>query len=288
MQTPDLHPEINELRQRCATLRAELTEVLKEWHRLSVVERPQLLSAYDTHFGMFEADRQAVAFKSAVLFRKIELLMVKISRGETITSQIVDLVNTVVEKEFERVASSEQRVASESSGVVNGELVPMYRTLAKKLHPDAVGEDPFLRSLWERVQTAYADKDAYQLQRLLELLVNENGQNQVTDTWGLERWRAEERKLSTRLRMEQRKLERLRTEEPFSIADEITDEVWIKQHTTDLEADLASHRAVYEERQKRYNELTANVLQSTDPTPDEKERQQFNNDFFDNTYFGGR
>jgi len=288
VQTPDLHPEINELRQRCATLRAELTEVLKEWHRLSVVERPQLLSAYDTHFGMFEADRQAVAFKSAVLFRKIELLMVKISRGETITSQIVDLVNTVVEKEFERVASSEQRVASESSGVVNGELVPMYRTLAKKLHPDAVGEDPFLRSLWERVQTAYADKDAYQLQRLLELLVNENGQNQVTDTWGLERWRAEERKLSTRLRMEQRKLERLRTEEPFSIADEITDEVWIKQHTTDLEADLASHRAVYEERQKRYNELTANVLQSTDPTPDEKERQQFNNDFFDNTYFGGR
>ena len=42
-----------------------------------------------------------------------------------------------------------------------------------------------------------------------------------TDLWDLERWRSEAQHLESRVGMEERKLDRLRKEEPFNIAEQV-------------------------------------------------------------------
>ena len=302
MQPPIQHPEVQQLRQRCNELRMELSARITQWHQLSVIERPQLLALYDKEFGSLELQRQRIAFDSSKLFRKIELLSLKVNRGETLTAEIVGLVSVIVEKEFERIASSEQRVASseqqtssnengtgnEVLGTTNADLQPLYRAVVKKLHPDAVGDDPQLKQMWERAQAAYVDKDVRQLQNLLDVLAMHDENDAITMAWGVERWKLEEKRLSQRLRMENRKLERLKREEPFSIATKIEDQDWVAQHRSDLTSEIATQESVFEERQRLYHDLTAHLGEVTPQALQDDEKKTFDNDFMENTYFGGR
>lgn len=300
MQTPTLHPDVDVLRTSCRALRAALQSVTEEWYRLSTQERPRIVHAYDRYFGDLEKEQQRLALDFAELQRRVELLTVKAARGERLTPAVVDYIDMVVDREyaryrkrmgdlFDRTTAEREAEAQATADVPDDrELVTMYRTLVKRLHPDArpagAESDP---TLWERVQQAYQARNVSQLRSLLVLAGAQPGADEGDAALGIEALRKEEARLAGRLRVEQRKLDRLRAEEPFSIATDIDDAYWRERHRRTLEDAIAQRRAAIVEHRQHYRDLTGR--EPGGPAAETlQESQTFDRDFMEHTYFGTR
>lgn len=296
-----LHPDVEPLRERLRALQAELRSALDDWHQLSTETRPRLQATYNQYFGDLERDLQVSALKSAELFRRVELLSIKVQRGETLTTHIIDLVNQVVDAEYARLAmrihevfelDAEKRERQNSSPEArNGEpeLTAMYRTLAKQLHPDvasgSLATDP---TIWHRVQRAYAAKNVSQMKSLLSMLGTETVLQNGSENWDLQRWHVEVERLETRVRVEQRKVRRLRSEEPFTLEAMLDSEHLRDRHRSDLLKAIHAKKRDIEENTIRYSELTGGMSPSDITALKTKDEQRFDDDFLKNTYFGQR
>jgi hypothetical protein len=300
MCAPVVHPDVARLRARCIELRGQLRSAAEEWHRLSTKERPRLSSIYDLYFGDMEREYQRLALDDAELFRRIELLSIKVARGEVLTPEMIDYVNRVVDKEYERYrqrireafdmngVEREEAARQRGNAPSDDELVKMYRTLVKRLHPDAVGEQPDLEPMWQRVQDAYAERNVSQLRSILAMLEADIVDDASMDGWDVARLQREIDTLSSRLRVEERKLARLRATEPLSIGDKIEDGEWRAMHKRMLEDRMNEKRKEYDDHRARYREITGgDVVPGTDPTRSDEDRQR-DEDFMQNTYFGQR
>lgn len=289
----DHHPEIQALCATCAEHRRAIRAALEEWHELTTVMKPTLMDLYNKHFGVLEIQRQRLALQYAELFRRVELLSIKIQRGEKLTEESVAVVNRVVDAEYARVRQRfSETIIGEGTkpppvNTSSEELVKMYRVLAKQVHPDAKGTAADATS-WHQVQQAYAQKDAPRLRALITALGADEPVDQDCYAWDLDRWRNEEMVLGTRRRIEERKLERLRNEDPFAIAVQLEDPVWIENHTKELNAELDRRTAEIAEQQKIYAELTNGLVTADQLKNVTQEQQQFAQDFMENTYFGNR
>ncbi len=300
MTTPVLHPEIEQLKRRYHETRSALRDVIEQWHVLSNEVRPRLTATYDRYFGELERELQFASLESAELFRRVELLSIKVARGEKLTTEIIDLINQVVDKEYARFKrrlreafnmDTEQRERSAQLRVDahdDEELVKMYRTLVKKLHPDAAGESAPGTEAWHRVQNAYRDRNVSQLRSLLAFFGVGDTSDQQTNTWDHDRWTCEVQALESRLHVEQRKLARLQGEEPFAIESSLTDEVWREQHFATLRASIRAKLKEIDENNEHYRELTGGSVPLGSDALKSTEEQGFEEDFMKNTYFGQR
>lgn len=298
-----VHPDIAPLRERLCELRLELRNAIDDWHRLSTEVRPRLHALYHTHFGELEHELQQSALAAAEMFRRVELLSIKHERGEQLTQQIVDLINDVVDKEYARFAmrvkeafEMDQRQRDDAARARNGqasdnELVSMYRTLVKQLHPDvaeAHDDDAKDGGVWHQVQSAYASRNAGQLRSLLAVLGADEALTREADEWGIDRWRHEVEEIERRLGLEQRKLRRLRAEEPFTMERDLDDETWRTRHRDDLARAIARKKDELRESERRYAELTEGLVPRGQNPAKSKEERSFDEDFMTNTYFGQR
>lgn len=298
-----VHPDVAPLQQRVRELRAELRSALDEWHRLSTEVRPRLHAAYNRYFGLLERELQEVALAAAEMFRRVELLSIKHERGEKLTAEIVDLINQVVDKEYARFTmrvqeafrmderQREQAARSREAEGSDTELVAMYRTLVKQLHPDVAetpGEESGNESFWHQVQQAYATRNAAQLRSMLTLLGANEALERESGDWGVERWRQEADILEQRLAVEQRKLLRLRSQEPFTMERELDDEVWRTRHHEDLVRAIAVKNNELRDSRRRYDELTGGLVPPGNNPTKSKQEQTFEENFMTNTYFGQR
>lgn len=300
MCAPVLHPEIQQLQRQCSDLRGRIRAAVEEWHQRSTVERPRLAALYDRYFGALERDYQRLAVQTAELFRRVELLSIKVARGERLTPDIIENVNRVVDKEYARFhrrlheafdMTSEQRnaqAAAQAEQHDDDELVKTYRVLVKKLHPDAVGQASDVDPLWQQVQDAYTSRNLQHLRSILSMLEADVSSDQTTQGWSIERLQREVGLLTSRLDMERRKLTRLRASEPLSLADQLTDASWRDAHELDLRARLVAKQREYDETQRRYIEITgSDVIPGVNPNRSAEERDE-ERDFMEHTYFGAR
>ena len=294
-----LHTQIQELRERCTDLRDALKDVALKYHTVTMDERPRLLELYDRLFGELESKRQQLALEAAEIFRRVELLTIKVSRGENLTQEVIDLINMVVDKEYEkfkqRVKDSlntsaigrENNARKKVADASEDDLVSMYRTLAKQLHPDSASETEDSIAAWHSVQEAYQERNAERLRTLLMMYSNDN-QASPSESWTLERWQREERELSARLRLDKRSLNRVLSQEPLIIAKELEDDAWIARHRDELLTDIIARKNEIDTNVHRYEELTGGGPAPVAKTETEKEAERFEEDFIENTYFGGR
>jgi len=300
MCAPVLHPEIQQLQRQCSDLRGRIRAAVEEWHQRSTVERPRLAALYDRYFGALERDYQRLAVQTAELFRRVELLSIKVARGERLTPDIIENVNRVVDKEYARFhrrlheafdMTSEQRnaqAAAQAEQHDDDELVKTYRVLVKKLHPDAVGQASDVDPLWQQVQDAYTSRNLQHLRSILSMLEADVSSDQTTQGWSIERLQREVGLLTSRLDMERRKLTRLRASEPLSLADQLTDASWRDAYELDLRARLVAKQREYDETQRRYIEITgSDVIPGVNPNRSAEEREE-ERDFIEHTYFGAR
>lgn len=300
MCAPVIHPEVLQLQRQCSDLRGRIRAAVEEWHQCSTVERPRLAALYDRYFGALERDYQRLAVHTAELFRRVELLSIKVARGERLTPDIIENVNRVVDKEYARFhrrlheafdMTAEQRnaEAAERPGQHDDdELVKTYRVLVKKLHPDAVGQVADVDPLWQQVQAAYTSRNLQHLRSILSMLEADVSNDNTTQGWSIERLQREVGLLTSRLDMELRKLARLRASEPLTLAEGLIDPSWRDAHELDLRARLVTKQREYDETQRRYIEITGHhVIPGVNPNRSAEERDE-ERDFMENTYFGAR
>lgn len=276
---------------------------IDDWYRLSTEVRPRLHATYNALFGELERELQQGALAAAEMFRRVELLSIKHERGERLTPEIVDLINQVVDKEYARFTmrireafSMDARQREELARAQQGhtsdhELVTMYRTLVKQLHPDvAAGAQgaSIDTSVWHQVQSAYASRNAGQLRSLLTVLGAEDVHAAESDAWDVGRWQQEVVAVEQRLALEQRKLSRLRLEEPFSLEQDLGNESWQIRHREALLQAIARKKKELRDSQRRYNELTEGLIPSGTNPSKSKDEQSFEEEFMTNTYFGQR
>ncbi|MDW8224425.1 MAG: hypothetical protein RMK93_00140 [Bacteroidota bacterium] len=284
MQPLTPHPEIEHLRHRRRELRSALRQTLQEWFRLRTEVYPELLATYENLFRDLEVELQRISLHAAQLRRCAELLILKLQRGEPISERTFTLVDHIVEREFaqlrERLPRPEnpQRKSAAIEEEID-EFPKLYRLLVKRLHPDATGEETKeFRRYWPAIQQAYREKNIRQLRQLHLLLCGDSPDTtELSSSEDLEALRAHVRQLEQRLQAEQRRLERLRAEEPFCLP--LTDPVWIAQRRHELE------QAIQKRHQEiaYYTELLARIRART-LTPEEVQSPEFSRRFAEHTY----
>jgi hypothetical protein len=287
------HARVDELQEEIRELRQSLLRAQEEWYATSVVLREQLTSAYHAAFGDVEAEIQRLALNHAEILRRVELLTVKHDRGEQITAEIVAHVNHIVDREYqrfrERMAGSRASAADASNEasdrIRDDELVRMFRVVAKRLHPDVNGKSSDA-SLWHRARLAYEHGD---LRTLQSIEAGTSGDELVAEIHDLATLTIIAERLAGRLVAEQKKLARLRMEEPFTLEHVLHDEQWRQLHRATLERQRDAWAHAVEQTQLRYRELTSGVAGAQ--TPDATKAAAAasgDSDFMESTYFGFR
>jgi hypothetical protein len=291
MNAPAEHPELRTLKERCSKLKHEIRGVLEEWHKMITVQRPVLLKKYDDAFRDLEQEQQSLLLACAEIGRRVELFTIKKGRGERITQEMIDVVNDLVDREFtsyrKRLSMAfEERPFTTPHGDERN-MVSMFRTLAKRLHPDsgATGADV---EQWHQARQAYKDRDATRLRSLLAAIGVDDEARDVN--WTVEEWREEVERLDDRLGVELRKLARLKREEPFSIAEELESELWIEQRRRQFEKENTEIQRQIELHKEHYSEMVgaqAPEVRSTTKVRNDQDTMS-ETQFMENTYFGGR
>ncbi|MEN3026969.1 MAG: hypothetical protein ABDH31_04575 [Chlorobiota bacterium] len=262
---PIPHPEVEHLRRRCQELRQALQQTLHEWFHLRHELYPKLLADYERLFRDLELQLQHASLKAAQMRRRAELLVVKLQRGEVITEQTFALVERIVEREFAQLWERLQSATSPqpSPPPTEPEDFPkLYRILAKRLHPDAAGgETEEFRRYWHVLQRAYRERNLQQLQQLYSLLCGESEADSIPDD-DLDALSRFVHQLEQRLAAEQRRLERLRNDEPFCLP--LHDPTWVAQRRRELEEEIRQCQRQIDHYTDLINRIRSRTLTADD------------------------
>jgi hypothetical protein len=249
------HPTIRQLRRRIRECRENLLELLDEWHYLKNVVQPRIMFVYENIFGDLEQDIQIRTRLASEIERRVELLSLKLRRGEKLNDKTIRFVNTVVQKEFERYNgfhSSNDSTYNEQKSTKNGnhskqnhnssyfaiekekwenayEVPHLYRKLVKKLHPDVSGETEIFKKYWENVQEAYQSSNMQRLRLFWKTLCSVDERQFADPKTEESALRAEIRELEINIEAEKRKIERLKNQEPFNFEEKLNDKDWVRK-----------------------------------------------------------
>lgn len=240
--TPTLHPEIQRLLEANVELRMELAMLLTEAHDLVHTVRPNLLALYQTKLGAWELEKLKVQFRIARLKRTIELVQAALNRGGKpdmvqIQGQVQEeqvLWEKKINEAAAKLQTAEHRLAHLLPDGQNAELKKLYYQLVKQLHPDlhpdqTAGD----KLLWQQVQDAYDAGDLEKVRALSLLLNNPKPPENTADA--LQKLQTEHAMLEKRIEEMEAKIESLESQPPFTLRDDLENEVWIAMKRTTIE-----------------------------------------------------
>ncbi|MES2767033.1 MAG: hypothetical protein V4642_14255 [Bacteroidota bacterium] len=308
MSELSLHPEIEKLRARVGELRLQMRELLEEYYSIQNEILPELHDKYDALFKKLEIEIQRKTLAASEISRRAEIFSLKLSRGEKLSAEMIKLVNTMVDREFRRFKKSledafektqeqrnsenEKKFTSEKVNPLGNtsEVSKLYRAIAKKLHPDVAGDvtDHF-KKFWANVQDAYQKRNVQKMRALHQMLCVEDQFSGKFDDHQSEfdALSQEIRQLENKTESENRKLQRLKQQQPYTFKENIHDEAWIAAHTKDLERQLLKKEREIEQANEILKEmLGGNWLQIQQKN--EKKDEPFDDDFMRDAYFGGK
>lgn len=244
-QPIELHPEARRLMEQIALLREELVRLLTQWDELIEVVRPNLFALYEMKIGLWELRAFEAKFQVARLKRKIELVQAALNRGqrpdwaaiETELEREHQLWQVKLRELQERIDAAEKRMKNLLSTEEAQELKKLYRSLAKRLHPDV---NPNLtneqRRLWLRIQSAFAAGDLAEMQALA-LLAETAGAAPPTAT-ALQELNDARETLVRQIGAMLERIESIESEPPFTFRDLLKDDAWVEKRRAELEAEI--------------------------------------------------
>jgi hypothetical protein len=307
------HPRIAELRRRRREALERLKQCALNLHRLQESVLPELLDRYDALFREREIALQRATLLAAEIKRREELFRLKLERGERLTEEMITVVHAIVDREFERVkqrqrealdmsAQERERNAAERAQRRNdGDFAKLYRSIVKKLHPDAASSDaaqPRNEQFWHAAQEAYRERNFSALQSIHDIVCELEDEENNDKTPDDARWRhyesaeaylaAEVQRLESRLRNEERKLRDIYNNPPYSLRELMQSPAWVESERAALQSQIAAKQREYEQATTFLSSINALKSEHPERSPEEQRRNDFANDFMENTYFNFR
>lgn len=165
-------------------LSRQLAAILENLEQMQQKEKPYLLALYQANLGGLEYQLLNLQVECRALLRRINLAMALLNRGEMLTQQHLNEIETQVKRDLLnwQTQLNEQALALAAGHAYLSGLVVVdagalqrakraYRRLARLLHPDV---SPQHRDLfdhyWQTVQDASSGIDADLLEALLHII----------------------------------------------------------------------------------------------------------------------
>lgn len=215
----------------------QLAAILETIEQMVNNEKPYLLALYQVSLGNLEYDLIKLQVECRALQQRIELATARINRGEALTEQHLQAIETQVLQElaswYEQLRQQEQTVKAgvvylNNLSVVDNKTMQrakqLYRRLARLLHPDVSPENQALfERYWQAVQDAYRQIDTDLLDALLQLV--ESAALQTHNT----KETADEiiARLKTLIEQQSERWTQLLSQMPFCWATQLHDKNWV-------------------------------------------------------------
>lgn len=297
-----LHPDGARLRRRIDELRRQLSRLFDERLRLEYQVLPPLRDRHDALFGDLERVVQLRTLEMSERRRIVELIALKLDRGQKLDDRTIDLVIRAVRAEYGRVrarlharvesrrtksaeriffnADHHERVEVGVGEVSRAEEARrLYLALARRLHPDVSSDATETLRTWDLVQKAHRVGDLGLL-RTLSIVVQGVGGEIPSDINALEREAARlERGVST----EEAHLAAIHNGELYAMREKFDDPEFVAARRAAMETDIAA----LEEKIGRCDAFLGSVLKGRRIPPPEELRQAWSS-FVEDVYINNR
>jgi hypothetical protein len=244
--------DISIMLKRLQEAKNELLDVLDDWHYMKHILKPRLDFTYDAIFGDYEFELNLRINHAVELDRRIEIISFKLNKGEQINPKTLKSINNIVERENKNKSElSNDWNFKQNQSSNPEELSTLYRQLVKRIHPDAAGENNDLFQYWENVQSSYKTGDLNRIKLFYQTICKEvlsDIQNNQDEERIL---RNEIASIETNIIQEKKKIDKLKTEEPFCFQDRFKDNNWV-QTRIKLIQDRILNTEMKIQRNKRY------------------------------------
>ncbi len=250
-----LHPAHATLAAEVAVLREELAALLAEVDELVEFVRPNLLALYQVRLGPADLELLAAKYEVARVKRAIDLAQADLNAGKAPDPARIE---ATLEREaaewterLEAAAKKVKAAAEHLKGLLSkeetDELRKLYLILVKKLHPDLhpdLSDDE--KKLWFKVQEANRLND---LLGMRALVVLSEGKIAPKETPAMDALEHEKKVLTKHVETQRKKIVSIRSESPFTLERQLSDEAWVKVRCEALAAEA-------EELSRQAKELT--------------------------------
>jgi hypothetical protein len=254
------HPEWNELLQKREAYQSQIAAVVTDLHSLDD-SRSVVLGRYAVAFGDRLKTLHALEIDAARLKREIELVQAAFNSGRELDYGRIQETLEAEFAEWQARLDAEALELAKQRGVLDDLLDPaaarelrnLYRTLARRLHPDLNPDQSAADAeLWHRVNIAYDLRDLDEL-KALEILSRESDSSPAPDS--MEALRALLEKLRLQLDRLLFKLADRRKAWPFDQLEILDDEAATATRQSELDTRIRSAAALRDERKQWLNQL---------------------------------
>ncbi len=286
----------------------ELSTILEEIFLLRHKILPALHEEYDTHFKLLVDKIQKKQLEEREYHRYAELLLIKLQRGEHLTESVLQIIQSLVRQEFNRIRSRLEGTRADLSRKHASEYldhdasqipiskqpdtVRLYKALAKQLHPDSSYKIDNADEYWHIVQDLYKRNKIMQLKEIHQLIetrtlhiVQDHQDNTIAHL------QQQHRIVDRHLARAQKKLFDLKKDTLLTIGASLQNETWrtlhqqeLLQQYADIEDQLHTHKRTVQSLCIRYNIDRWELLDTR--TNDMDNHATFSDITTQNIYFG--
>lgn len=231
-------PNKEELLSRFDILRTEYIKLLNDKDVLLNWGKPQLEALYASRIGQFQVEQLQLELRIKALQRKIEIVRSKIIHNLPLDVNAIEqeVADELAEAEFEImrqvqvVENSKAMLENLGTPERSAELRKIFKLLAKQLHPDV---NPELTAeqmeIWHKVKEAYENGDLEKIKALQVIYEKEisNSENLLQEL-NEEQLKLRMEVLAEGIKQLENDILNIRSEFPFTIEQDIKDEIWVK------------------------------------------------------------
>jgi uncharacterized small protein (DUF1192 family) len=237
-----LSPEVENLKQECSLLRDELAGLFAEKDHLLNTVANNIMAVYATTIGPKEYEALSLDIEVRRLKATIENIQAIENQGhkanlEQIEAHVENELrewNKKVDNMLKNINNSKLMLDNLMSPEESYEFQKLYRSLAKKLHPDLNPHQPEEhKAIWLRVQLAYNTSDTNEL-RALQLLVD-NVPGEIEETSQVDELQAYHTRLKEQISDLIVKIDKIKSEPPFTLKEKLDDPEWVEQQISECE-----------------------------------------------------
>lgn len=251
-----------ELKDRLNKLNQEYILVFEKREDLLKKHRSALEAIYLSYFGGLIYKKFELELQYRKLKAKINKMIAAINCGQKVE---IDKIENELTKELEnfyKEINDFKKKLKESKDYITSPIVTdeelkeiklIFRTLAKKLHPDIVGDlDEIDQNLWYQVLEAYENNDLLSLIVLNDTIDNNIKKDDKVDYNNLEN---RINRIEKEIEIIKQDINNAKKEFPFNIEDKMNDPKFVEDKKKQLVQEINTLRSTIEKLNNNVNEL---------------------------------